>query len=455
MDRLFYCAPLGVSLLLELMSREMFSASPKPRNYLAYFTRLIASLCVVLSISAIAVSEAKAKATIVAIVNGEPITNFELEDRVKFIQLVTNIEDSADGQKNLRRDALQGLIEDRIKIQEAEKYIPDGRTQARAAAQNFAEQNFARDGQNAAEFLSQQDINIDTVITKYVADILWSNTLRLQFSRQFEALDKNAAKELERIEKKFAEPQLKFSEIILLPTPQRPLQQTEAIATQMVQALNEGASFSGIAQQYSAAGSAQRGGNVGWVFTDRIPDKLRLPLEAAEIGDIVGPITLNSQIYIFKREGYREQGLLDPKATIVTLARIVELLPVTLENEERETRAQTLIDETAGINSCEQALALHAEKGAELPGLLENLALSDLSPQLQREIIALDINTPSRPINFAEGLVVFMVCARALPELDLPSLDSLKQRELERIMTSLSGRFLLRLQRNARIEIKL
>lgn len=405
-------------------------------------------------IAGVGISALHAKAVIIAVVNGEPITNFELEERVKFIQLVTNIGTDAASQERLRQDALQVLIEDRLKIQEAEKLLAGGISEAQNFARTIAEQNFARDGLSAAESLDRQGVNIDTVLNKYTADILWSNTLRVKFARQFENLDKNAAKELERIKEGFAEPQVKFSEIILLPTPQRPLEQTQLVAEKMVQALKEGASFSGIAQQYSAAGSAQRGGNVGWVFTDRIPPALRDALEQAENGDIVGPVTLNTQIYIFKKEAYREQGLLDPKATIVTLSRAVEILPVTINRDEREQRMEKLAAQTASFNSCEQLTALHNEIGSEVPSVLKNLPLSDLSPQLQKEITALDVNQPSRPLNFAEGIVVFMICDRTLPDLDLPPVETLKQREMERVMTSLSGRFLLRLQRNAQIDIK-
>ncbi|MEC8744512.1 MAG: hypothetical protein VXX49_07605, partial [Pseudomonadota bacterium] len=113
-----------------------------------------------------------------------------------------------------------------------------------------------------------------------------------------------------------------------------------------------------------------------------------------------------------------------------------------------------LTGKTASLNSCNQIEALNAELGSDVQSVIRDLALSDLSPQLQRQIISLEVNEPSQPLKFAEGLVVFMVCERKLPELDLPSLESLKQRELERIMTSLSGRFLLRLQRNALIELK-
>ena len=88
-----------------------------------------------------------------------------------------------------------------------------------------------------------------------------------KFARQFQMLDKNAEKELARIEKSFAEPQVKLvKSSFFLHTD---LENTQEIAEKMVQALREGKFFQ-IAQQYSAAGSAQRGGNVGWVFADGV-----------------------------------------------------------------------------------------------------------------------------------------------------------------------------------------
>ena len=83
---------------------------------------------------------------IVAIVNGGPITNLEVEDRIKFIQLVTNIDIAKADQETLKKDALQGIIEDRIKTQEAQKYSSDARAQALNAARNIIEQNFAQNG---------------------------------------------------------------------------------------------------------------------------------------------------------------------------------------------------------------------------------------------------------------------------------------------------------------------
>ena len=49
------------------------------------------------------------------------------------------------------------------------------------------------------------------------------------------------------------------------------------MAQEIVKAARQGASFSGIAQQYSAAGSASRGGDVGWLFIERLPDAFKAP----------------------------------------------------------------------------------------------------------------------------------------------------------------------------------
>jgi len=278
--------------------------------------------------------------------------------------------------------------------------------------------------------------------------------LRIRFARQFLSVDKNAEKEQQKIKQSFSEPQVRLSEIILLPSPQRTLEQTQKMADEIVSAVRQGASFAGIAQQYSAAGSASRGGDVGWLFIDRLPDAFKQPLQLAKDGDILDPVTQNGQVFIFKREELREQGLLDPKATIITLGRAVDALDEQITEEQLASQSEALMQKTASLNSCAQLERLNDELGSSVPSILKDLPLSDLSPQLQRQIISLEINTASKPLNFAEGLVVFMVCERKLPELELPSIDSLKQRELERILTSLSGRYLLRLQRNARIELK-
>ena len=415
---------------------------------------LFSTLCAALLLIGVLPSDAKAKAVIVAVVNGEPITNLELEQRMNFFSYLADIGTDEDSRAALRRDSLQGLIDDRLKIQEALSLNPGAVQQARAEARKVSEKNFGRDGKSARLFLEEQNISQATVVERYTADILWSNVLRLRFANQLRNLDKTAEKQLQMMKNSLGETQIELSEIILLPTPQRNLEDTQLIANKMYEALEKGASFSGIAQQYSSASTASKGGKVGWLFISQIPENFRQMLIDAPANTVLTPQTVNGQVYLFRKGGQRDEGLFDPTATIVTLARAINPVSLTATEAQRASASSELADKSSTLEACDDVLKLHKELGTDLQGYLENIQMGDLSPQLQREIAALEVNRPSRPLNFTEGIVVFMVCDRAAPELGLPSVDALKQQEFERILTSLSGRYLLRLQRNARIEYK-
>jgi hypothetical protein len=47
-----------------------------------------------------------------------------------------------------------------------------------------------------------------------------------------------------------------------------------------------------------------------------------------------------------------------------------------------------------------------------------------------------------------------MVCKRNQPKIKLPDLEILKKAEFEKLLTSISGRYLLRLQRKAVIDYR-
>ena len=83
--------------------------------------------------------------------------------------------------------------------------------------------------------------------------------------------------------------------------------------------------------------------------------------------------------------------------------------------------------------------------------MLENLTIGSLTPQLQKVILNLDVGEKTTPLAFSEGMVVFMLCDKKAPELDLHDLKEIERAELEKLVSTLSGRFLLRLQRQASI----
>ena len=66
-----------------------------------------------------------AQISIVATVNGKPITNYDVEQRLLFLQYATNIAITDANRERLTNDALQLLIDDMLKTNAAEDAIPD------------------------------------------------------------------------------------------------------------------------------------------------------------------------------------------------------------------------------------------------------------------------------------------------------------------------------------------
>ena len=68
---------------------------------------------------------------------------------------------------------------------------------------------------------------------------------------------------------------------------------------------------------------------------------------------------------------------------------------------------------------------------------------------LQKVVLPLDSNEKSDVLNFAEGMVVFMVCQKEIPQLILPSLDQIETSIRNKHFTALSARYISRLRKQA------
>ena len=147
----------------------------------------------------------------------------------------------------------------------------------------------------------------------------------------------------------------------------------------------------------------------------------------------------------------RENGLLDPLETEIVLARAVAQIPLTASIEKRQMASDMLHQQPKSFNSCSDMAEFASTLTPDISPILENLTIGSLAPQLQKVIFDLDVGEKTTPLAFSEGMVVFMLCDKKAPDLDLPDLKEIEQAELEKLISTLSGRFLLRLQRQASI----
>jgi len=414
----------------------------------------LAKLLLIQSIAAIFLWSglAVAQISIVATVNEHPITNYDVEQRAKFLEFATNIRINDQNRDRVYEDALQLLIDDKLRLEEAKDMIPDVESSVLPEARNFMNQNFGNGDRSGTIILREAGIDPMTVQQKYTSDLAWSSYISGRFQEKFSNIETMIDEELARMRLSASKPQIQLGEIVLAPGQSRDLTQTEALAREIAAAVRKGASFAEIARQYSASGSASRGGNIGWVMVEKLPKAFRDELAGMKSGEVTDPVLLDGAFYLLRHTGERRNGLVDSSQSRVWLARAI--LPVSADatDADRLEAAARVSRDTSDITDCDAMETLNTEYGSGAFARLDEMLVADMGPQMQQLIASLDSGKPSEPLVFSEGIASIMICKIMEPELQLPDREEIRQIFFDRVFGSLSERQELKLRRTAVIE---
>lgn len=129
---------------------------------------------------------APARAQIAVIVNGTPVTQLDIEQRIKLMQLIS--------QKHLtRKESMDELINDQVKLSVAKRYgfeIP-------ANEVDEAYSNMARNGRMTPDQLTQQlaskGVQASAMKARIKAEMTWSQIVRGKFSSTLNVADSEVA----------------------------------------------------------------------------------------------------------------------------------------------------------------------------------------------------------------------------------------------------------------------
>ena len=389
---------------------------------------------------------------IVAKVNGQPITNYDLAQRVNFLAAVTNIKLNESNRQRIEKDALQMLIDEKLKLAAAQEIDPNIASRSLAMARDLIDSSFQQNDKNGFEVLRELKLDTASIQQKFVTDLAWASFIQAKFSNKLGDVDAKIDAELARILEDATKPQTRVSELVLVPEPSRPLQDTLKLANEIVSAVSQGANFNAIAQQYSVAGSAQNGGRLGWLSTGQLPQNISDELAKIDVGAVTPPIQQDGAIMLFQKNGERKNGQADPNQDRIWLTRALLPLAAAAANADRLEAAARLERDTAGISNCPDLLKLHDSYGSRMQGRLDNIIVGSLAPQMLTLVNELQPGVASAPLSFNEGIAVFMLCKREKAKINLPSREDVERAIVEKLFGSLGERYLLRLRRAASIE---
>jgi peptidyl-prolyl cis-trans isomerase SurA len=122
--------------------------------------------------------------SVVVMVNGEPITNFDIEQRTKLTEISIH-------KVPPRQEVLDDLINEKVKIREAKKYSVDPSDSEIDAAYGSMASRMRLNGEQLTQMLASKGIRPGTLKSRIKADMVWNSLVRGRFKESLQVGEKD------------------------------------------------------------------------------------------------------------------------------------------------------------------------------------------------------------------------------------------------------------------------
>lgn len=366
-------------------------------------------------------------------VNESVITNFELQQRQRFLEVLKF-------PGNPAQLAREQLIEERLKQAEAKRLgirVPD------EALQQSLSEYAGRANLTPEEFiaeLAKAGVDKSTLFDFLSSAIAWGEVVRVRFGPQ-SAISEEQVERSVKAETSGTSLEVSLTEIIMAVEPGFE-EEVQAKAEELSK-ITSTAQFSQAARDFSDAPTAELGGKITWQKLDELPPILQPLIFGLAPGDVTDPLPLPNAVALFQLREIRETAYRQPVAGAIDFA--VYQFPTTDTGSLASLRADLV--------HCDDLYAW-AKGNPNHVLTRESLAPSDI-PSAQRDLLApLDDN--EFVVQVAQPVTTLtMLCAR-VPNLDTEAIDLAQIRDglRSKRLESFANGFLENLRDDARIIYK-
>ena len=381
---------------------------------------------------------------IAAVVNSDIVTIHDLRQRVLFMMATTGAEADEASIQRLQRQALRNLVDEHLQMQESEKYeqtISDesvDQSVARLLSQNGADPN------KLVSDLAAAGVSIETLRDQVRSELAWQRIVNGLYGSRIRISDAQIDENLNQLTANASKPKFRVAEIYIEASPDiGGMEGAMEGAGAMIAQVKGGAPFPLLAQQFSSAASAARGGDVGWVREGELRPEIDAVITTMEAGSVSNPIQVPGGVYVV--------ALIDKKVSQADT--LYKLKQVTVEAETEAAKAR-LVALRGELSSCETL-----EDDVEpLDGVasadMGEIKSSDLTDIIVEALERTDVGGLSDPFERPNGATSIMVCSRQTSGSDIPTRDQIENQLLDKQLAQASKRALRDLRRQATLVVR-
>lgn len=387
---------------------------------------------------------------IVATVNDQIITGFDLRQRMLTVIAMSQVQPTEENIPAIQQQALQALIEERLQAQEIAKY------ETLIVTDEEVDQEITGMAQDAGVtpdqymgFLAQGGIRPEQMRQQLRTEIGWRQLVGGRFNTRARVSRAQVEQALRQLSEAASRPQYLIGEIYIEASrvggQQAAINGAEQLVAQMVQ----GAPFQAVARQFSAAPSAARGGDAGWIVQGTVQPALQTALDTLQVGQLSRPIAVEGGVYIIYMRDKRSGAA----TSLVTLRQAMIELPETA-GEAEVAAASARLTALRPQLTCDNLLQRTSSEAGLLGSDLGEADVANLAPQFQQVARSAEVGTVSSPVRTPLGLHLVAVCGRRVGGAEVPSYREVEGRLQNQNLAMLARRYIRDLRADALIEVK-
>jgi peptidyl-prolyl cis-trans isomerase SurA len=393
---------------------------------------------------------------IVAVVDGDAITEQDVDDRAKLFALSTGMSVDAPTLDRLRGQITRQLIDEKLRVQEIKRRkIVVTPEEISAAIAQIEGRNGMQKGLLEAK-LRADGVSLGTLIDQIRVQIGWTHVLRQNLGPRAMVTEAEVHAREDALKSEQGQPEYNVAEIFIPIDDPTKAAEADRFATTVIAQLRAGAPFGIVAAQFGQNQNALEGGDLGWVTAARLDPEVVDVVRQMPIGAISNPIRVAGGYDIVTLHGKRTIGtqmatVLGVRQAFLPFKSALDPAHPTADQVATLARARAL---QTGAHDCAAVEAANKAAGNTRPADPGPLVLAELNPQMQGVLSHMNPGDVTRPLVSGDGIAVIAVCSREEKNLATQTPDQIRDQLLSERVELASRQENRDLRRHAVIEMR-
>ncbi len=388
------------------------------------------------------------KIEIIAKVNNQVITNIDLENRLNLALAISNLPGDEEIRKQLKRQILDVLIDENLKIQESGRLGILVSSDEVYAEIKRLERNLNLQTNSLVKSLKEKNISENVIYNHIRSQLLWNKIISFTIANNISVTDKQKEENLQSFIKNSGEIEYNISEIFISNSEENNTSLSQEKLEFILSEVNI-SNFQSIAQQFSDGAV-----NINnWFRESMLNNETVKQIRPLNIGEISKPIKSSIGYHIYLINDRRKTKKIVENEKLYNLSQI--FYKITEDNKKDfDDYVKKLESLKISIKGCDNLEKEIKNNQYSAGGSLGVLSADSIDPKFLEVIQSgLDVGTLSKTITTKQGIHSIMLCE---PEIKV-SLDNLKKNLEQRLkinkINNAASLLLNRIRQRALIEI--